>query len=171
MQSTIRLRRSRLQAAVFMFVAMGLALSSCKKEDDPEGDPQDDNIVNYSASFVKSGDNVTTSATGTVTGKYNKTTRELTYSVSWNALTSTVADMHFHDDGPVIIHIEGFPTAVTGSMENKKATFTESQAADLAAGKVYIQIHTANFPGGEVIATLGKGSNPNQNPGPNDPPY
>ncbi len=173
MQSTIRFLKSKTCHAALLSVGLIVALSSCsKKSSDGDPDPNPPATVEYKATFVKSASNVTTSATGTVTGNFNTSTRELSYTVNWNGLTSEVVDMHFHDAGPVIIHISGFPTAVTGQ-HVAKATFTADQASDLAKGQVYVQIHTANYPGGEIIGVLTKKSgtvNPGDPP-PYTPPY
>ena len=129
-----------------------IGFSSCKDDDD---DNDMKGTVNYSGSFVKSGETVVTSATGTATGSFNTTTLVLTYTVTWNGLGSNAAAMHFHNAGPVIIGITGFTPTTSGTYSGT-ATFTAAQATDLAAGKIYVQIHTVNIPGGEVIATLTK---------------
>jgi hypothetical protein len=61
--------------------------------------------------------------------------------------------MHFHDDGPVIVQLSGFPVSETGSLQGK-ATFTVSQGLDLAAGRIYAMIHTEKYPAGEIRATM-----------------
>lgn len=127
--------------------------SACNKDDETVND----GMVKYSGSFVKSGDAVVTSATGTVTGNLNPTTYVLTYTLTWSGLSSNASAMHFHDAGPVIVPITGFSEATSGTYSGT-ATLTAEQAADLAAGKIYAQIHTANNPGGEIKATLSKAS-------------
>lgn len=162
-QHTLINRGSSILTLIAFVLVMGF--TSCSSSSDDNVNPTN-NTVPYSGTFVKSNASVTTSATGTVSGTFDPSKNELTYTVSWNNLTSTVGDMHFHDNGPIIVHIEGFPTTATGTFSGK-AMFTADQANDLAAGRIYLQIHTVNFPGGEVIATLAKtGSNPNPNPNP-----
>lgn len=129
-----------------------IGFSSCNDDDD---DDDMNGTVNYSGSFVKSGDAVVTSATGTATATFNPTTLVLTYTLTWNGLGSNAANMHFHDAGPVIVPITGFSPTTSG-MYSGTATLTAAQAADLAAGKIYAQIHTVNIPGGEILATLTK---------------
>jgi hypothetical protein len=148
-----------------------LLLSACSKNDDP-APPAGDNTVNYSGSFVKSADNVTTSATGNMTATFNTQTRELSFTFNWQGLGGTAEDIHIHDDGPIIIPIEEFPHETGGSVSGK-ATLTAQQAADLAAGKLYGQIHTAQYPGGEIKAFLTKagGGNGGGNGGGGGDPY
>ncbi|MCO4293356.1 CHRD domain-containing protein [Solitalea sp. MAHUQ-68] len=148
-------------AGLLAFILINsIFLVACSSNDD--GQSGSSNTVKYSGTFTKSNSSVTTSATGTVTATLNKTTNELAYTVNWNNLTSTIAGMHFHDNGPIIAEISGFATSITGTYSNK-AMFTATQVTDLGSGKIYVQIHTANYPGGEVIATLSK-TGGSQNP-------
>jgi hypothetical protein len=113
--------------------------------------------VSYSGSFVKSGDAVVTSATGTAMATFDLKTLVLTYTLSWSGLTSNAASMHFHDAGPVIYPITGFAAATSGTLSGS-VTLTATQATDLVAGKIYVQIHTVNIPSGEILATLSPSS-------------
>ncbi|POY36935.1 hypothetical protein C3K47_07680 [Solitalea longa] len=151
MKKLITFYKSEVWLLAFIIIHCAVLVACSKSDDQSNGDKQ----VQFTATFTKSNGSVVSAATGTVSGTYNPSTYELTYTINWNNLTSTVADMHFHDNGPIIIHIEGFPTAITGTFSGK-AIFTATQGADLMAGKVYVQIHTANFPGGEIIAALNK---------------
>lgn len=133
---------------VFVFL---FGFSACNKDEQTVNDM----TVKYSGSFVKSGDAVVTSATGNSTASFNTSTMVLTYTFNWSGLTSNAAAMHFHDAGPVIIPITGFTQTTSGTYSGT-ATLTADQAADLAAGKIYIQIHSVNIPAGEIKATLTK---------------
>lgn len=153
MKTKLNFIRVNTQMVLITFFVLLFGFSACNKDDETVADQ----TVKYSGSFVKSGDAVTTSATGTATGTYNPSTMVLTYKVTWDGLTSNAAAMHFHDAGPVIIPITGFSQTASGTYSGT-ATFTADQATDLAAGKIYIQIHSVNIPGGEIKATLTKTS-------------
>jgi hypothetical protein len=162
MKTTTLLLNNKTRFVIFIVLMMLVGFTSCNDDDD-----DDDGMVskvNYSGSFVKSNDNVTTSATGTATAAYDPATLELSYTATWSGLGSNAVNMHFHNDGPVLVGIEGFPNATSGTVSGK-IMLTAQQATDLAAGKIYIQIHTEGYAGGEVIAPLSKSSN--QNPSPN----
>ena len=163
MKTTIHLFKGKPLFVVFIVLLVLAGFSSCDKDDD---DDMDNNPVPYSGSFVKSKDEVVTSATGTTTATFNPVTRELSYTLTWNGLGTNPVNMHFHDAGPVIAPIEGFPETMSGTISGK-VTLTIEQASDLAAGKIYSQIHTEDYPGGEVIATLTKSGSNNNN---NNPP-
>ena len=162
MKTKIHFLNRKLQVAVFMVLLAFVGFSSCKDDDDDEKLPAK---VNYSGTFVKSSDEVVTSATGTATATFDPNTLELSYSFTWTGLGSDAVNMHFHNNGPVMAGIEGFPTG-TGGTVSGKVTLNAQQASDLTVGKIYAQIHTQDYPGGEVIARLNKSSSPNPSPNP-----
>jgi hypothetical protein len=84
-------------------------------------------------------------ATGVFNGLYDKTTKMLTYTVSLDAVTS--AGMHLHkgavgENGEVVAEITG--------TSGTTAALTADQEADLLAGNLYLNVHSAEFPGGEI---------------------
>ena len=148
------------QLALICALLFVVAFASCKK--DSNSDMESGSKINYTGSFVKSSGDVTTSASGSVSATYDPATYKLSYTINWSGLSSEVSDMHFHDNGPVIVHIEGFSTNMSGSVTGT-ATLTKAQESDLAAGKIYAQIHTMNYPAGEIKATLNKESSNSSN--------
>jgi hypothetical protein len=77
----------------------------------------------------------------------------VTYDVRTWGLTATAA--HIHDAaagvaGPVIISLAGGPTAWTGT----SAALTAAEVADLRSEGLYVNVHTAALPGGEVRGQL-----------------
>ena len=99
---------------------------------------------------------VTTSGTGTVDSTFDKSTNTLTWTVSYSGLTGPVTAGHIHgpaaagaNAGVVIPFTGNLSSPITG-----KATLTAAQAADLTAGRYYVNLHTAKNPGGEIRAQL-----------------
>jgi hypothetical protein len=97
-------------------------------------------------------------ATGTADIDYDAATKKLSWKVTYSGLSGPATAGHFH--GPaeagknagVAVPITGIATSpVEGS-----ATLTDAQAADLAAGKYYVNIHTAANPGGEIRGQVTK---------------
>lgn len=131
-----------------LFISCGKSSSNGSSANDPK------NFVNYSGTFMQT-DSTTTSAGGTVTGTFDIANSVLTYNITWHSLTSTPIAMHFHDNGPVIITITGY-TASTDQTTSGKVTFSNTQAVDLAGGRIFVMIHTENYPGGEIMAPLTK---------------
>jgi hypothetical protein len=143
---------------ILLFILFGL--SSCKKEDDMNMN----GTISYSGTFTKSSDVVSTSASGSVTATFDPGTMVLSYTLVWSGLGSNAVNMHFHDNGPVMAEITGFPSSTSGTVSGT-ITLSTSQSDDLQTGKIYAQIHTANFPAGEIKATLSKNSTNNSTGG------
>jgi hypothetical protein len=83
--------------------------------------------------------------------------KTFTYTVNYKDLTGPATAAHFHDasapggNGPPIVPATVTPMTIKGT-----ATLTDAQIADLNAGKVYFNVHTAANPGGEIRGTLAK---------------
>jgi hypothetical protein len=160
MKTPIYFLNSKALSLLLIISLMLAGFTSCSDDDD------DEEIIakiNYSGDFVESNAEVTTSATGSATATYDPATMELSYSATWSGLTSNAVNMHFHNNGPVMVGIPGFPED-TGGTVSGKVTLTSQQANDLAAGQIYMMIHTVDYPGGEVSATLLKSSSSSPNP-------
>jgi hypothetical protein len=99
----------------------------------------------------------TSAARGTAEIQLNTNTNELTYKVTYSGLSGPVTGAHIHGPaGPganagIVIPLTGNPNAqpVQG-----KATITPGMYGDLAAGLWYVNIHSAQFPGGEIRGQL-----------------
>ncbi len=95
---------------------------------------------------------VGTPATGHVDALLNKNTGLFRWKVSFTGLNGPATGGHFH--GPAAIGSNAnialpFKGAVKSPLDGQ-ATLTPAQAADLLAGKWYVNIHTAAHPGGEI---------------------
>ncbi|WP_426408137.1 CHRD domain-containing protein [Bradyrhizobium ganzhouense] len=98
------------------------------------------------------------SGTGTADIDYDAATKKLSWKVSYSGLTGPATAAHFH--GPadtsknagVLVPIPG----IANSPAEGSATLTDAQASDLLAGKLYVNIHTAANPGGEIRGQVTK---------------
>lgn len=94
-----------------------------------------------------------TAGNGDVLATLDTATKQLHYTVTWMGLTGPATAAHFH--GPakpganagVLIPIggKGPMSPQTGS-----ATLTDAQVKDLMSGMMYVNVHTAANPGGEI---------------------
>jgi CHRD domain len=98
------------------------------------------------------------SGTGTADVELNSSTNMLSWKVSYSGLTGPATAAHIHGpaaagaNAPVLI-----PFANVGSSPFEgKAQITAAQAADIAAGRTYVNIHTAQNKGGEIRGQLEK---------------
>lgn len=97
-------------------------------------------------------------ATGSATFTYNPTTFILSGSVSFSGFTTATTEAHIHMGavgvaGNVIFTIEA-TGPFTSPISYTSPALTTSQAADLAAGNYYVNIHTTAFPDGEIRGQL-----------------
>ena len=94
----------------------------------------------------------TSVGTGTVQTSFDKTTSMLSWTVTYSGLSGPVRAGHFH--GPAAAGANaGVALGFTGAMDSPikgSAVLTPAQAADLMAGKWYVNLHTAANPGGEI---------------------
>ncbi len=94
----------------------------------------------------------TSAATGSADIDYDAASKKLSWKLTYSGLSGPTTAAHFH--GPaepgknagVMIPI----TNATSSPADGSATLTEAQATELMAGKMYINVHTAANPGGEI---------------------
>ena len=90
--------------------------------------------------------------TGTADVDYDAATKKLSWKLTYSGLSGPATAAHFHGpaeagkNGGVAVAI---PNATSSPAEGS-ATLTDAQAADLAAGKYYVNVHTAANPGGEI---------------------
>lgn len=93
----------------------------------------------------------TSKATGAVTATYDTVSRELVWKGDYSGLSGPETAAHFH--GPAAAGKNAgvaVPMAAAQSPFEGKATLSDAQAADLAAGMWYVNIHTGANPGGEI---------------------
>ena len=94
-------------------------------------------------------------ATGTAMGNLTLTVTAITCSVSVSGLTGVPTAAHIHQgppgaNGPIIVTLTGIVVGFNPptSFFCTSATLTPAQIADLDAGNLYFNVHTAAFPGG-----------------------
>lgn len=94
-------------------------------------------------------------ATGTGQATLDTATRTLTWNVTYTGLSGAAIGAHFHGPGEagknagIILHFRSTASPITGSQ-----VVTEMQAADILAGKWYVNIHTERNPSGEIRGQL-----------------
>ena len=91
-------------------------------------------------------------ATGMADIDYDAASKKLTWKLTYSGLTGPATAAHFHgpaEPGKNAGVAVAIPNATTSPTEGS-ATLTDAQAADLLAGKYYVNVHTAANPGGEI---------------------
>ena len=86
---------------------------------------------------------------------FDTATKKLSWKVSFDKLTGAPTAAHFH--GPAGPKDSAGPVVdVTATIKDGSAAITDAQAADLAAGKWYLNVHTEKFPNGEIRGQIEK---------------
>ena len=96
-------------------------------------------------------------ATGAADASYDTDTKALSITVTFSDLSGPAIGAHIH--GPAAQGANAGIMLPFGSAESPielSATLTDAQAADLLAGKLYVNIHTELNPGGEIRGNLTK---------------
>lgn len=96
--------------------------------------------------------------TGTAAITYDSADKKLTWTVTYSGLTGPATGAHFHgpaEPGKNAGVAVPIPNQATSPV-NGSATLTDAQAADLLAGKYYVNVHTAANPGGEIRGQVTK---------------
>ena len=100
----------------------------------------------------------TSTGTGTADIDYDAATKKLSWKLTYSGLTGPATAAHFHGpaeagkDAGVEVAIPG----ATSSPAEGSATLTDAQAADLTSGKLYVNVHTAANPKGEIRGQVTK---------------
>lgn len=100
----------------------------------------------------------TSSGTGTADLDYDAASKKLSWKLSYSGLSGPATAAHFHgpaETGKNAGVAVPIPGAANSPVEGS-ATLTDAQAADLLAGKLYVNIHTAVNPGGEIRGQVTK---------------
>jgi hypothetical protein len=92
---------------------------------------------------------------GSVTATYDTASKKLSWQGSYSGMSGNATAAHFH--GPAEAGKNAgvaVPITPNASPFQGSATLTDAQAADLMAGKWYVNVHTAANPGGELRGQL-----------------
>jgi hypothetical protein len=96
--------------------------------------------------------------TGTADIDYDAATKKLSWKLTYSGLSGPATAAHFHgpaEPGKNAGVAVAIPNAIEVPAEGS-AILTDAQAADLMAGKYYVNVHTAANPGGEIRGQVTK---------------
>ena len=99
----------------------------------------------------------TSKGTGTGDVTFDTATKTLSWKLTYSDLSGPATMAHFHGPAePGKNAGVAVPITNTASGAEGTATLTDAQAADLMAGKYYMNVHTAANPGGEIRGQVTK---------------
>jgi hypothetical protein len=95
------------------------------------------------------------SGSGTCFVTLNAPETQISVQCRYRNLSSNVTGAHIHDNGPVGVNGPirfdfSFTGGTTGTIGPLTFNTTPAQVADMRANKWYVNIHTSNFPNGEI---------------------
>lgn len=149
------------QLSVCAAVLTLFLFTGCKKNDVPESLIRKVTVQMTGAQEVPA---VTTSGNGTAEISYDPTIKVIAYKITWQLgnAAATTTNMHFHGSetgtdaisSGVAIGITGFSTSSSGTLSGSTIALTDVQAAQLLAGKWYVNIHSSTVTSGELRGNI-----------------
>jgi hypothetical protein len=143
---------------IFKILALTFVVTFFASCDEEDVNPVNSNVTFTAAlSGTKEVPANASTAVGTATLIYNKTTKIFTIAVVHTGLTPTGGHIHkgaAGTNGGVIFAFQG--AALASPISYTSAPLTTEQEADLNAGLYYVNLHTAAFAGGEIRGNLVK---------------
>ena len=134
-----------------------VAATACKRTDTSPSDPAPPIIGNLNGN--QQVPMVTSTGRGTITGTFDKNSNVFKYSVTYTGLTPLGA--HFHTgapgvNGPITIELPKNNAARDGYVSPIEGAFilTTANSTALLSNGIYVNLHTAAYPNGEIRADL-----------------
>ena len=142
--------KQKSTSLLLLFVGL-LTFTACKKDDDQ----QPANVVNLTATLdsKQAVPTTTSTATGTFTGTYDKDTKVLTYSVTYQGLTPNKGHIHMGAPGVAGGVLLGF-SSVTTSPITGTATLKTEDADKILSGNTYVNLHSTTFGNGGIRGNI-----------------
>lgn len=103
---------------------------------------------------------IVTAATASATVTLDPLETFITVKVVFTGLTTGVTAAAIQGpaapgtNGPVVFLLSGFPATTSGTFTSAPISVTTAQVSELKAGLLYLNIHDATFPGGEIRGQL-----------------
>jgi hypothetical protein len=143
---------------LLQFLAISLvffSINSCSNDDDDDNTTPTPVIVTFNATLSGASEVPANSstATGTATLSYNKTTKMFILNATYTGITLTDGHVHVGAvgvDGPVVFPL----TSLASPISYTSPALTVAQEADLLGNLYYLNLHTEAFPGGEIRGQL-----------------
>ena len=143
----------KISYAYLALATIGL-LASCSKKEEAAPAPTTTTTLSATINGAQQVPANNSTATGTFTGTYASASKQLTYTVTYQGLTPTIA--HIHTGGPGATGSVAVPFANLASPITGTVTLTPEQADNLLNNRMYVNIHTSALSNGEIRGDIKK---------------
>lgn len=145
--------------AAVSLLSLSALFYSCK--DDDNGTTPVDNNDTFGASLTGAQEvpAVSTSATGNYTANFDKTTKVLNYTVTYQGLTPTAGHIHSVTAATAEGNTGGISIPFSSTLTSPivgQATLTQTQQDEMYANRTYANLHTTANPNGEIRGNIKK---------------
>ena len=131
---------------------LAFVVTSCDDDD------IDDNIVMFKAELKGTNEvpSNTSEAKGNTVLTFNKKTMKFNATTTYTGLTPTGGHIHMAEKGVNGAVVYPFGTNLASPIVFQSGVLTEEQAKALMDEKLYVNLHTEAYPGGEIRGQLEK---------------
>ncbi|TGE24113.1 CHRD domain-containing protein [Hymenobacter aquaticus] len=142
------------KAYLYLALSAATLFTACSKDDETTAPAATTTETTATINGAQQTPANNSTATGTFTGTYNSGTKQLAYTVTYQGITATAG--HIHLGGPgvaggVAVPFDKLASPITGTV-----TLTADQADKLLTNGLYVNIHSAAYPQGEIRGDIRK---------------
>jgi hypothetical protein len=144
------------KAPIYILSCLVLFFISPSCKDDNNAVANNTYKISGAASGAQEVPSFTTAATANLTGQFDASTGDLSYSITWTGLSGDVNAMHFHGPAPagvnaaVIYPLTVVTNGTSGTSSGSITGIPQATIQDFINGQIYYNLHTALKPGGEI---------------------
>ncbi|MFC6221793.1 CHRD domain-containing protein [Hymenobacter artigasi] len=139
---------------IFLLASAVSLFTACSKKDDTTPTTNTNTELTATINGAQQVPSNNSTATGTFTGSYNSGTKQLTYVVTYQGMTPTIA--HIHTGAPGIKGSVAIPFANLTSPITGTVTLAPEQADNILNNGMYVNIHSSAFSDGEIRGDIKK---------------
>jgi hypothetical protein len=146
---------------IFLAVILLISISCSKNPDSPgseitttDGGPDPNVTFEATLNGISETPPNSSAATGYAVLTFNTETKIFTIVVYYSGMTAIASHIHKGEAGVSGAEVFGFPNPLTSPIRYTSAPLDAGQEADLYANLYYINIHSAEYPAGEIRGQL-----------------
>lgn len=148
---------TKTMAAALMLIGAPLLMTSCSMTGSSSTPDDPNDTFGASMSGANEVPPVSTSATGNYTANYNRVTRVLSYTVTYQGLTPTMGHIHSVTATTAAGNNGGVSTNFGSTLTSPivgQTTLTQDQQDAMYAKRTYANLHTTANPNGEIRGNI-----------------